>query len=246
MSEICSDVLLLLIKNFLESVGEAKLAKKVSKQINHEVQISEKYQKKFNLNRMIKHYLKEHEDLKHYLEKVTKQILEAENEDSSSSEEEQKELKKKRKKSDVSIKEKEKPAKRKNSDSVVSHKKKAVNKKVVEEDDGSDFDIDPKKMKEKLGLKIDPQVNTQKLPFCRIDSSKYQVDNHALADNSYEHYARVTGYTGGIEANNKLKVTAGRDFRKEKTKFKNKSGFGNSAITMDVKSTRLDYGEESD
>lgn len=245
MSEICSDVLLLLIKNFLDSVGEAKLAKKVSKQINHEVQISEKYQKKFNLNRMIKHYLKEHEDLKHYLEKVTKQILEAENEDSSSSEEEKKELKQKRKKSESSTKEKDKQAKRKNSDSV-SNKKKATNKKVEEEDDGSDFDIDPKKMKEKLGLKIDPQVNTQKLPFCRIDSSKYQVDNHALADNSYEHYAKVTGYNGGIEANNRLKVTAGRDFRKEKTKFKNKSGFGNSAITMDVKSTRLDYGEESD
>ena len=44
----------------------------------------------------------------------------------------------------------------------------------------------------------------------------------------------------GKFANEKLKVTRGKDFKKEKTKFKNKTSAGGLQISQDVRSIKLD------
>ena len=48
----------------------------------------------------------------------------------------------------------------------------------------------------------------------------------------------------GTHANEKLKVTKGRDFKKEKTKFKNKTAFGGYSISNEVKSIKLDFDDD--
>ena len=53
-----------------------------------------------------------------------------------------------------------------------------------------------------------------------------------------------SGNAYGKEANDKLKIVKGKDFRKEKTKFKNKTTFSSSNITQEVKSIKLDYDSE--
>ena len=49
-----------------------------------------------------------------------------------------------------------------------------------------------------------------------------------------------TGNDYGKVANEKLKVTKGRDFKKEKTKFKNKTAFGGYTIDTNVRSIPLE------
>jgi hypothetical protein len=79
-----------------------------------------------------------------------------------------------------------------------------------------------------------------KVPFKRISDSYKEVLPESLKDNSYEGFLAKSGNDYGREANEKLKFTKGRDFRKEKTKFKNKITHGGLNITMDVKSIPLD------
>ena len=59
--------------------------------------------------------------------------------------------------------------------------------------------------------------HVEKEPFQRI---KTDYVPPALQDNSYEAYMKKTGDNFGLLANDKLKITRGKDFRKEKTKFK--------------------------
>jgi len=47
-----------------------------------------------------------------------------------------------------------------------------------------------------------------------------------------------------MHANQKLKVTKGKDFKKEKTKFKNKTAFGGINISNQVKSISLEDSDE--
>lgn len=136
--------------------------------------------------------------------------------------------------------------KRKNS-TVSTEDKKIKNKnsektkkKEVEEDDDSDFDIDPQKMKAKFNLNIDPSIlvkNNQ--PFRRIKEEDIEIKDSKLTNNSWDYYAKLSGNQNATHANEKLKVTAGKDFKKEKTKFKNKSGFGGNIVTTDIKSIKL-------
>lgn len=128
---------------------------------------------------------------------------------------------------------------------VKANGKKDLKAKAKDED--SDFDIDPAKMREKFGLKIDDSVlKKPNAPFKRINEEDYQIKDNKLTNNSWENYAAQTGNTFGNEANNRLKHTAGRDFKKEKTKFKNKSGFGGGQLTTEVKSIKLNYDTEDD
>lgn len=279
---IATDIFLLCIKEFLESIQEEKLANKVASIIEHDIEIKDKYKKKFNLKKMMKCYLTQNEDLKTHLEKLSKAILE---EDKSEEESEEEKLTKKNRKSSVAsskLKQKnnfkgkvDKKAesdsdsedddkakkngnsllnkKRKNSESVVSKKKnkESKNKNNKNDDEESDFSMDPVKIRAKYGIKEeDIREANQKAggnaPFRRIDPNLYKVTKNELTNNSYDYYANHTGNKMGIEANNRLKTTAGKDFKKEKTKFKNKSGFGGTQITMDVKSIKLDYESESD
>ena len=49
-----------------------------------------------------------------------------------------------------------------------------------------------------------------------------------------------TGDNFGLLANDKLKITRGKDFRKEKTKFKNKTSAGGMTISQTVRSIQLE------
>jgi hypothetical protein len=79
-----------------------------------------------------------------------------------------------------------------------------------------------------------------KTPFKRIDDSLKDDLHKDLQDNSYEKYMNMSGDANGQLANEKLKFTKGRDFKKEKTKFKNKVGFGAGGISTQVRSIKLD------
>jgi hypothetical protein len=220
MSEISFDIFLTLIKNFFEEHNENKISKKIDKKINHHIEIKEKYKKKFDLNKMIKFYLKNNEDLNSYLEKITKKIIQNENSENED-ENENLSLKKKRNKS------------------------KAEDCKNRKESNEIEIDFDTKKIAEKYNISLEEvKIEKVKKPFSRIDAEKYSQDNSILANNSYDNYALHTGNVGAIEANNRLKTVVGKDFKKEKNKFKNKSGFGNSKITLDVKSTKLDFDSD--
>lgn len=50
----------------------------------------------------------------------------------------------------------------------------------------------------------------------------------------------TTGENYGQQANEKLKFTKGKGFKKEKTKFKNKTAFGGMNISTQVRSIPLD------
>ena len=79
-----------------------------------------------------------------------------------------------------------------------------------------------------------------KTPFKRIDDSLKDVLPKSLQDNSYQNLMSTTGENYGEHANEKLKFTKGKDFKKEKTKFKNKTAFGGLNISTQVRSIKLD------
>lgn len=124
--------------------------------------------------------------------------------------------------------------------------RKASIKKETKEESDDDFDISPEAMKQKYNIQVSAEdVQRNNAPFKRIDESRYKVTDSRLNNNSYDHFANASGNTFANEANKKLKVTAGKDFRKEKTKFKNKSGFGGVVLSTSVQSIKL-YDSDSD
>jgi hypothetical protein len=148
-------------------------------------------------------------------------------------------------KEEIDEEETKKDSKPKNKTDLKANGKKDT--KNISNDDESDFDIDPAKMREKYGIKVDQSVlNKPNTPFKRIKEEDYQISDNNLTNNSWDYYAKQTGNTFGNEANNRLKHTAGKDFKKEKTKFKNKSGFGGGQLTTEVKSIKLNYDTEDD
>lgn len=259
--KIANDLFLWCIGNYFDKINEEKLADKVRKKITHDISVKKKFVKEFDFYKAMKHYLKQNEDLKCYLEKLTEEMISAassdEDEDNNS-----KLLGKKNRKESVNSKDQlshnnkkfkvssadeeentQKISKKKRKQSVasvVSIKKNKKSKKNAEEDDDiSDFSIDPQKIKAKLGLKDDINIdNKANQPFKRIDENLYKV-HQELNCNSWETYAQKSGNNFAVEANNKLKVTAGKDFKKEKGKFKNKSGMGGGLLSTDVKSFKF-------
>lgn len=249
-THIATDIFLLCIKEFLESIQEIKLAKKIESAIEHNFAIKEKYHKKFKLTKMMYYYLKQNQDLKKYLEKLSQSMIEIEESDKDESSLQNSKRKQsllssnKNKKEENTLLKK----KRKKSQSNISNKSKSKIEK--DEDEESDFSINPEKIRAKYGIKDEDLKNINNKPnngpFRRIDPSIYKIDKKELSNNSYDYYANLSGNNMGSEANNRLKITAGKDFKKEKNKFKNKSGFGGTQISMDVKSTKLDFGSDSD
>jgi len=93
-------------------------------------------------------------------------------------------------------------------------------------------------------IKSTPAIDAIGTPFQRIDSKLKDGLHYDLQDNSYAGFMTKTGENYGHEANEKLKVTKGRDFRKEKTKFKNKTSFGGLNISCEVRSIPLDVDSD--
>ena len=140
---------------------------------------------------------------------------------SQSEEEELTKKKTKRTKSEDKEEEEEKPKKKKKED-----------KKKKEEED-IDFD------KMEFAPRPKASSNPDRVPFQRIKEDS-KILPPALQDNSYEAYMRKTGDNFGQLANEKLKVTRGKDFKKEKTKFKNKTSAGGMTISQTVRSIQLE------
>ena len=140
---------------------------------------------------------------------------------SQSEEEELTKKKTKRTKSEDKEEEEEKP----------KTKKKEDKKKKEEED--IDFD------KMEFAPRPKASSNPDRVPFQRIKEDS-KILPPALQDNSYEAYMRKTGDNFGQLANEKLKVTRGKDFKKEKTKFKNKTSAGGMTISQTVRSIKLE------
>ena len=80
----------------------------------------------------------------------------------------------------------------------------------------------------------------QNAPFKRINDNIIETLDDNFKDNSYDTFLAKSGNAYGKEANDKLKIVRGKDFRKEKTKFKNKSSAGSFAISQEIKSIKLD------
>lgn len=141
---------------------------------------------------------------------------------SQSEEEELTKKKTKRTKSEDKEEEEEKPKKKKKED-----------KKKKEEEEDIDFD------KMEFAPRPKASSNPDRVPFQRIKEDS-KILPPALQDNSYEAYMRKTGDNFGQLANEKLKVTRGKDFKKEKTKFKNKTSAGGMTISQTVRSIKLE------
>ena len=147
--------------------------------------------------------------------------------------EEKKEKKRKRTLSNVSKEEHEEK----------KEEKKSKNKDKKKKDDD---DIDLEK-EVKFIPKPKSDNNPNRVPFKRIDDSKlnYEVPEK-YRDNSYAAYMKQTGDDFGKAANDKLIVTRGKGFRKEKTKFKNKTFHGGMTISTTVRSIPLEDDDSSD
>lgn len=172
-------------------------------------------------------------------------------EDNNDDDEEEKETKKEKKEK----KEKSKDKKRKKTedndekdddddDDKEEKEIKSDKKKKKKKNDDDDIDLEKEV---KFIPKPKSDSNPDRVPFKRIDDShtKYQVPK-AFRDNSYEAFMKQTGDDFGKAANDKLIVTRGKGFRKEKTKFKNKTFHGGMSISTSVRSIPLEDDSSSD
>ena len=189
------------------------------KELNEDVQKPEKKRK-----RTMSSTKEEKEEPK---EKKRKRTLSNAKEEKEEIEEEKKS--KKRKQKEESDNEEEKPKKIKNKD-----------KKKQEEEIDLEKEV-------KFIPKPKSDNNPNRVPFKRIDDSKlkYEVPEK-YRDNSYAAYLKQTGDDFGKAANDKLVVTRGKGFRKEKTKFKNKTFHGGMTISTTVRSIPLEDDDSSD
>lgn len=161
-------------------------------------------------------YISSNKAFKKKLKKKIKSLSQPEEEELT------KKKKKRTKSEDKDEEEEEKPKKKKKED-----------KKKKEEEEDIDFD------KMEFAPRPKASSNPDRVPFQRIKEDS-KILPPALQDNSYEAYMRKTGDNFGEFANEKLKVTRGKDFKKEKTKFKNKTSAGGMTISQTVRSIKLD------
>jgi len=131
------------------------------------------------------------------------------------------------------------------------------NKKYEEEEKPKKSKNKDKKKKEEDDIDLEKEVkfipkpksdnNPDRVPFKRIDDSKLKHEvPEKYRDNSYAAYLKQTGDDFGKAANDKLIVTRGKGFRKEKTKFKNKTFHGGMTISTTVRSIPLEDDDSSD
>ena len=152
--------------------------------------------------------------------------------------------KKNRKNSKISLNEDEEEneeknsKKKKNKNSNISEEKPKKKRKNTEESIDLEKEV-------KFIPKPKAESNPERKPFKRIDDDSI-TNNIKIKDNSYEAFMKKTGDKFGKAANDKLIVTRGKDFRKEKNKFKNKTFHGGFTISQNVRSTKLYNDSDSD
>ena len=224
-------------KNEDEDENEEKLTTKKRKRTlsnANEEEISSKPEKK---RKRTMSSTKEEKEEK--VEKKRKRTMSNAKEETEEKKEEKKS--KKKKKLEDSDNE-EKPEDKKDEEEEKPKKLKNKDKKKKEEDE----DIDLEK-EVKFIPKPKSDNNPNRVPFKRIDDSKlkYEVPEK-YRDNSYAAYLKQTGDDFGKAANDKLIVTRGKGFRKEKTKFKNKTFHGGVTISTTVRSIPLEDDSSED
>ena len=224
-------------KNEDEDENEEKLTTKKRKRTlsnANEEEISSKPEKK---RKRTMSSTKEEKEEK--VEKKRKRTMSNAKEETEEKKEEKKS--KKKKKLEDSDNE-EKPEDKKDEEEEKPKKSKNKDKKKKEEDE----DIDLEK-EVKFIPKPKSDNNPNRVPFKRIDDSKlkYEVPEK-YRDNSYAAYLKQTGDDFGKAANDKLIVTRGKGFRKEKTKFKNKTFHGGMTISTSVRSIKLEDDSSED
>ena len=182
---------------------------------------------------------------------------------SSTKEEKEEKVEKKRKRTMTNAKEEteekkeEKKSKKKKKLEDSDNEEKPEDKMDEEEEKPKKSKNKDKKKKEEEDIDLEKEVkfipkpksdnNPNRVPFKRIDDSKlkYEVPEK-YRDNSYAAYLKQTGDDFGKAANDKLIVTRGKGFRKEKTKFKNKTFHGGMTISTTVRSIPLEDDDSSD
>ena len=162
---------------------------------------------------------------------------------SNAKEENEKEEKKSKKKIKLEESDNEENDKDKKDEEKEEKPKKSKNKDKKKKDED---DIDLEK-EVKFIPKPKSDNNPDRVPFKRIDDSKLKHEvPEKYRDNSYAAYLKQTGDDFGKAANDKLIVTRGKGFRKEKTKFKNKTFHGGMTISTTVRSIPLADDDSSD
>ena len=189
---------------------------------------------------MVKYFISSQPEVKKFWKKKSKNLTkkyELENVNEKEKSESQPDTKLLNKKRKMQVEE-ETVVKSKNSATNGKNKNGKHTKKVESEDESEDLNLN--NFAVPAPTKNVDDAGRDKTPFKRIDDSLKEVLPESLQDNSYESFMNKTGENYGRQANEKLKFTKGRDFKKEKTKYKNKTAFGGLSISTAVRSIALD------
>ena len=201
------------------------------------------------MKKIIKFYLSQHKPLRKNITKHRKhkESLEQESESEEESEKPKKKKKKTEEKEEEIPKEKKKRKNSTNSQTNLGKKTSRKNSKTRSSRKNSKISVSDYEPVFKFEIKkpLTSEKNVkQNVPFKRINDNIIDGMDENFIDNTYDGFLLKSGNAYGREANDKLKIVKGKDFRKEKTKFKNKTTFSSSNITTEVKSIKLDYDSE--
>ena len=263
------DFILRLIEKFLKENDMENVIKKLKKHFETPEEDFSDILSDLSLQEIISKYIKENKELKKKVKSKVKKYLEE-------NKEEEKLSNRKRKRTMSSSKEEVKEKKRKRTlsnakeEKEEEEEKKSKKKIKLEESDDEEKDKESeeekkpkksknkdKKKKEEDFIDLEKEVkfipkpksdnNPNRVPFKRIDDTKLKHEvPEKYRDNSYAAYLKQTGDDFGKAANDKLIVTRGKGFRKEKTKFKNKTFHGGMTISTTVRSIPLEDDDSSD
>lgn len=205
---------------------------------------------------MLKFYFKNHPEHKGTIKEVKIRIKAIEAEENAETVEESDEKvsakKNKKTKKDAEAAEKllSKKTQRKQSESEDSSAKKESSEKPkkIEKNETkkeeSDEEEEEFNFQFKKPIVSEPKNKMPNAPFKRVSEAIAETLHDNFKDNSYETFMMKSGNTYGKEANDKLRIVRGKEFKKEKTKFKNKSSAGSLAISTEIKSIKLDLDSD--
>ena len=246
------DFFLRLLENFLDELELSDISKKLKKYYETPEEDYKDILSDVSLKNIISNYVKENKDLKKKLKKKIKQIENSLNEKEDS---EEKLTTKKRKRTLSNDKEEKEKPKRKRT--LSNDKEEKSKRKRTLSNDKEEKSKKKKKKQDDESINLEEEVkfipkpksndNPDRIPFKRVDESKTKIQvPEKFRDNSYAAFMKQTGDDFGKAANDKLIVTRGKGFRKEKTKFKNKTFHGGMNISTTIRSTKLEDASSDD
>ena len=221
------DFFLRLIQEMLNDLDCEDVAKKINKHFEIPEDDFSDILNDISLKEIILYYINSNKEFKKKIKKKIKNLKNKEKENDSEKEE------KDEKKEELLKKKKQRKNSKTSKNSEISETKKRKKRK------NSEDEIDLEK-EVKFIPKPKNNSNPERIPFKRIDDSIITNLPKVLKDNSYNAFMKQTGDNYGKVANDRLMATRGKDFKKEKTKFKNKTFFGGLKISQTVRSIPLE------